>query len=246
MRRLLVVTAVVAERDALLRGLPPGVSCRLPAHELGVECQVGDITVTVLAVGAGSPAAAAGTAFALAAARDAGRRHDAVVSAGIAGGFAPSAVSGQIVLATEAIAADLGAQDGETFIPLSALGFGGVDRRQADPGLRLTLASLLDAAGLPVLAGPVLTVGAVTGARQRADQLRERHPAALAEAMEGFGVATAAAMADTPFAEIRTISNPVGPRQRESWDIPAALAELAQVGAAIRAGADTLPQGAPR
>ena len=32
--------------------------------------------------------------------------------------------------------------------------------------------------------------------------------------MEGFGVATAAALAGVPFAELRTISNAIGPRDR--------------------------------
>jgi futalosine hydrolase len=48
----------------------------------------------------------------------------------------------------------------------------------------------------------------------------------VAEAMEGHGVATAAAQAGIPFAELRTISNPVGPRDRESWRFGEALAAL--------------------
>jgi futalosine hydrolase len=44
--------------------------------------------------------------------------------------------------------------------------------------------------------------------------------------MEGYGVATAAAGAGVGFAELRTISNPIGPRDRAAWRIPAALASL--------------------
>ena len=39
-------------------------------------------------------------------------------------------------------------------------------------------------------------------------------------------MATAAAQAGVPFAELRTISNPVGPRDRASWRLPEALAAL--------------------
>src|SRR2546423_804787 len=59
--------------------------------------------------------------------------------------------------------------------------------------------------------------------------------AAAAEAMEGFGVATAAAMAELPFVEIRAISNAVGPRDREAWRIDAALEALSTVGQTLAA-----------
>jgi len=44
--------------------------------------------------------------------------------------------------------------------------------------------------------------------------------------MEGIGVCLAADRAGTPFAELRAISNPVGPRDRESWQVSDALAAL--------------------
>jgi len=52
--------------------------------------------------------------------------------------------------------------------------------------------------------------------------------------MEGFGVATAAAQAGVPFAELRSISNPVGPRDLAAWRIGEAMAMLTKVGRAIR------------
>ena len=51
-------------------------------------------------------------------------------------------------------------------------------------------------------------------------------PAAAAEAMEGFGVAEAAAAHRVPVLEIRAISNPVGPRDRAAWRIGQALDSL--------------------
>ena len=46
--------------------------------------------------------------------------------------------------------------------------------------------------------------------------------------MEGAGVAAAAARHGVPFAEVRAISNLVGPRDRAAWRIPEALAALAR------------------
>ncbi|MFE7122322.1 hypothetical protein ACFU99_43555, partial [Streptomyces sp. NPDC057654] len=71
--------------------------------------------------------------------------------------------------------------------------------------------------------GAVLTVSTATGSAERAAELAARHPGALAEAMEGFGVAEAAAAHGVPALEIRAVSNPVGPRDRAAWRIGEAL-----------------------
>jgi futalosine hydrolase len=70
-------------------------------------------------------------------------------------------------------------------------------------------------------------VSTVTGTAATAAALRARYPDAVAEAMEGYGVASAAAIFGVPFAEVRAISNLVGPRDRASWRIPEALTALA-------------------
>ncbi|NUP35711.1 MAG: futalosine hydrolase, partial [Streptomyces sp.] len=75
--------------------------------------------------------------------------------------------------------------------------------------------------------GAVLTVSTVTGSAERATELRRRHPGAAAEAMEGFGVAEAAAAHGVPVLELRAISNAVGPRDRAAWRIGEALDALA-------------------
>jgi futalosine hydrolase len=195
---ILVVTAVDAERDAVRRGLPA-------TRE-----------VDVYAVGVGPAAAAAGTAWHLAR-----RSYAAVVCAGIAGGFAGVTQPGDVVVATRSVAADLGADGPDGFIPLDDLGFG---------------ATSLPAAALPVpgaVAGAILTVSTVTGSVAGAAALAARYPDAVAEGMEGFGVASAALLADVPFAEVRGVSNAVGPRDRGAWRIGAALDALASVGAAL-------------
>jgi futalosine hydrolase len=51
--------------------------------------------------------------------------------------------------------------------------------------------------------------------------------------MEGAGVAAAAAVHGVPFGEIRAVSNLVGPRDRDAWQIPLALQSLGRAVAAI-------------
>ena len=81
--------------------------------------------------------------------------------------------------------------------------------------------------------GPVLTVTTVTGTADGTARLLSRYPDAVAEAMEGFGVATAAAQAGVAFAEIRTISNLIGPREQNLWRIADALQTLTVTFAAL-------------
>jgi len=201
--RLLVAVAVAAERKAILAGLPSG-------HP-----------VTVAVVGVGPAAAAAVTARLLALAEAGGQPYDAVVSAGIAGGFTGRAGLGDLVLATRSVAADLGAVAPDGFQTLDELGFGSTVAAVDGP-LTEALRSVLPAAG----AGAVLTVSTVTGTAESADELAARHPDALAEAMEGYGVGCAAALSAVPFAELRAVSNLVGPRDRSAWRVSDALAAL--------------------
>jgi futalosine hydrolase len=198
-RRVLVVTAVEPERRAVLRGLG-GV-------EDAVVVQVG---------GVGSAAVAATTARVLAL-----DRFDAVLSAGVGGGIGLPV--GGTAVATRSIAADLGADSPDGFISVERLGFG-TNVLDADPGLVADMTTALPHA----VAGPVVTVSTVTGTAAGTRDLLARHPDAIAEAMEGYGVATAAAQVGVPFGELRTISNLVGPRDRSAWRIGDALDGLTE------------------
>ncbi|MFF2329144.1 MULTISPECIES: futalosine hydrolase [unclassified Streptomyces] len=217
--RVLVVTAVPAERDAVTRafGDGPDMTVRqVPGAELHrVGGPGGRGVVDVLAGGAGPAAAAAATAFGLARGP-----YDLVVSAGIGGGFVPTAPVGSLVVASGIVAADLGAQTPEGFVPVTGLGFGR-DRFTPSPALVRDVATATGA-----LTGEVLTVSTVTGSAERAAALIAAHPHAAAEAMEGFGVAEAAERTGTPVLELRAVSNAVGPRDRSAWRIGEALAAL--------------------
>ncbi|WP_405582763.1 futalosine hydrolase [Streptomyces sp. NBC_01190] len=216
--RLLVVTAVAAERDAVTAGLRTAGSAVTP----DVKGATGGAApgATVIAAGVGPAAAAAATATALARAEAAGDPYTLVVSAGIGGGFAPTAPVGSVAVASSIVAADLGAATPEGFLSVTELGFGTCEHVPDQESVRAV------AAALAAVYGPVLTVSTVTGSAARAAELSRRHPGAVAEAMEGFGVAEAASAAGVPVLEIRTVSNPVGPRDRAAWRIGAALAAL--------------------
>ena len=215
--RLLVVTAVAAEREAFERGV--------------ASAGPGTLDVTVIEGGVGMAHAAAVTAAAIHRRSAGDEAILGVISAGIGGGF--DVPPGGLALGRRSVAADLGAQTPDGFLSLDELGLGSSTVESDVDMLELLGDALPDAA-----VGSVLTVSTVTGTADRCAALRARHPDAVAEAMEGFGVATAAARVGLPFAEIRAISNPVGPRDRAGWRIPEALAALERAAAALaRTGA---------
>jgi len=208
---VLVVTAVDAEAAAFARELPPDSRPAL-----------------IRAVGVGPAAAAAATARLLALAELAGSPYRAVLSVGIAGGWSDAAPVGATVLGTACVAADLGADSPDGFLPVDSLGFG-----SASVPVDAELFAAVRAALPGAVAGPILTVSTVTGTAAGAQELRARHPAAVAEAMEGYGVGVAAAQAGVAFVEVRTVSNPIGPRDRDTWQLGTAFEALARAGAAL-------------
>ncbi|PNG98157.1 futalosine hydrolase [Streptomyces malaysiensis] len=257
--RVLIVTAVPAERDAVVRGIaataPEVAELPVPGgviHRLSPVPPTGrPLTVDVLAAGVGPAAAAAGTAAALTAAAVARTPYDLAVSAGIGGGFttmppttaapattppttaAPTSPApttprpGSVVVADAIVAADLGAETPDGFAAVTDLGFGTVEHLPPAP-LVAAVAEATDA-----VRGTVLTVSTVTGSAERAAELLRRHPHAVAEAMEGFGVAEAAAAQAVPALEVRTVSNAVGPRDRAAWRIGEAMEALTSAFATI-------------
>ncbi len=168
-----------------------------------------------LATGCGPAAAGARLGLALGGAD----RPDLVVGIGIAGAYPGSGLEpGDIVRIGTETFADLGCEDGESFLDLLDLGL-------PEPGVQRswTLAAPDFLAALPVAAGATCSV--CTGSSATA-ALRRKRTGAAVESMEGAAWALACQAADVPFAQVRAISNAAGPRDRAAWRIPEALAAL--------------------
>jgi futalosine hydrolase len=211
MPRLLVVTAASAEREAVLAGRSPAIGMvdGIEVHRAITPAGLLD----VVSSGIGAVRAAVATSSALR------NGYDLVISAGVAGGFPAAEIAG-VVAASAVVHADLGAETADGFASMADLGWGPI-RFDLDDALTAEVAHRTHA-----MVGAILTVSTVTGSQARADQLRTAHPDAVAEAMEGVGVYQAAVQVGVPFAEVRTVSNRVGPRDRDAWRITDALAAL--------------------
>ena len=167
-------------------------------------------STATLACGVGPVEAAAATAAAIARSRP-----DAVLHVGIAGARDAAGFGiGAVVIGARAVYDDLAAA-----IPVE---------REVEAS-----SELLAAARHALPDAPVVEIATTAGVgRSAAD--------AAIEAMEGFGVLRAAALAGVPALELRAISNMVGEEDRSRWDIPGALAALAVAGALVLAELDSL------
>jgi len=182
------------------------VVCAVARELGGLAARAG---VDVVAVGVGPVEAASGTLRALAAGT-----YDAVINAGIAGGFAGRCGVGDAVVCAREDFADLGLEDGAAF-PLPD-GQTLVRTVEADRGL---LQPFLDGA-VPVIVGRGVTSAIVTTTDARAALLAARHRPDV-ESMEGFAVLRAAEAAGVPAIEVRGVSNVVGDRARNQWNFSA-------------------------
>jgi futalosine hydrolase len=82
--------------------------------------------------------------------------------------------------------------------------------------------------GCRVIQGTFITVSAITGSYGKADALAQTFSPVM-ESMEGAAAAHVAALYQVPMVEIRAASNQVGERDKNLWDIPAAVNTVADI-----------------
>ena len=170
-----------------------------------------NLVVQTLVTGVGSTA----TAFHL------GRflaqnRPDWVINAGIGGAFDSMFNLGEVVQITSERFGDLGVEEADgRFTDVAELGF--------MPQSLLTnpqppIPNILSCNGL--------TVNKVHGTEASIQKIRAKYPDVQVESMEGAAFFYACLLSGVPFAEIRSISNRVEPRNRAAGDLPLAIRNL--------------------
>ncbi len=202
---ILLAVSVEQEKEALLKGLGK------------------DSRFDVLVCGVGMAKAAVRTANQLNQ-----KAYCGVINLGIAGGFPTHSEIGSVVMSDRVLAPEIGAESPQGFLSIDELGFGS----QEVPVVTNPFFVGKIAEKRSIKVGTILTVLTATGTEDTL-QSRALH-GALAEAMEGFGVATATEEQGLPFAEIRTISNLVGIRDKSKWDFSAAFKGLTDVAKVLK------------
>jgi futalosine hydrolase len=173
----------------------------------------GEHSVEVLLTGVGMVATAALCAQALTR-----TRFDLALNFGVCGSFDPAFGPGDVVHVVEDRLAELGAEDGDEFIPIEELGLG--QQSIVVNGSIPANDALLE---LPRVRG--ITVNTVHGDEASIEAVRKRC-APHVESMEGAAFAYACSLAAVPYAQVRAVSNIVERRNREAWRLDVAVQRL--------------------
>lgn len=198
--KLLVVAATSAEISGLYQhfGLAEANLVQTPEFD-------------ILITGVGMTA----TAFALG--RHLNQSYGLVLNVGIAGSFDQTLKLGSLVNITTDIFAELGAEDHDRFLSIDQLGFGTNTyfNNYTQPSAAIDQ--------LPKAKG--ITVNKVHG-QATSIRLAQSRFEAQTESMEGAAVFYACSQMSLPCLQVRSISNYVAPRNRESWQIGLAIQNL--------------------
>jgi futalosine hydrolase len=158
------------------------------------------------------------TTAARAARRLAQKPYDLALNFGLCGSFDRSIELGTVVHITRDHFAELGAEDGDAFVSMRALGLSADDDVLNDsPPVNGPLSAL------PVV--NAITVNTVHGNdRTIAQVVRRCRP--QVESMEGAAFAYACAISGVPYAQVRAVSNFVERRDRDAWRVELAVRNL--------------------
>jgi futalosine hydrolase len=176
--------------------------------------------IDVLVTGVGMVATAARCSRAMAR-----TRYDFALNLGLCGSFDPSLTPGVVVHVVSDRLAELGAEDGDAFLPIESLQLPSdhvVENTR--PPANVALAWLPKVTGITVNTahGNDSSIAAVV-ARWRPQ----------VESMEGAAFMYACRMAEAPYAQVRAVSNVVERRNRTAWRMSDAVDALATAARAI-------------
>ena len=227
----ILIIAAVAEELAGLIDRVEGCVETAGIHGTRIDGTICNIRVTLLAAGPGQ----VNTAHALTAML-LKQRPKLIIQTGCGGAFSSSGLRiGDIAVATEEIDVQLGVEAANASAsPIGALPFPvmtagdhritnrfPLDASAADMAATI-LKEVFKAKDAPrIIKGRFITVSTITATDQTADKYdRAYHP--CMEQMEGAAAAHLAILHDIPLLEIRGVSNIVGVRKPDHWDLPLA------------------------
>jgi futalosine hydrolase len=189
---------------------------------------------TIALCGFGLVAAAARTAMLIAQ-----HRPQQALLVGIAGALNDSAAIGSAYMFDRVICDGIGVGSDADYLAAAEIGW---NQWAGDvPGQ--AIGDEIELVSQPNLAhaasgGALLSVCAASAHRQHAAQRQSRYPEALAEDMEGFGVAMACQLAGVPLRIVRGISNRAGDRNLAKWQIEESLTAAAELAGTLMAAVE--------
>ncbi len=212
--KLLLTAATEAEISPLLAYLQ-----KLWQHEIPSKYTRGAVEIHICISGVGMMS----TAYHLAKACSA-IPYDFALQAGVAGSFTESIALGDLVFIESEQYGDLGAEDHYNFISIFDLGLLDQNTAPFNNGQLISPAHPLHEK-MPSRKVKGLTVNTVSGSDFTIKARKEQF-ACDVESMEGIAFHYVCLKENIPFAQVRSISNYVTPRDKESWEMKEAIINL--------------------
>ncbi len=148
-------------------------------------------------------------------------KPERVILTGIAGTFDPAGLPvGTAAIFPRVVMHGVGIGVASGFMSATTLGFRHWPKIGDSPD---GSEELVVDAPVPPAAGQLLTCCTGSASPEEARQRLDQYPNVVAEDMEGFAVALACQLAGVPLAIARGVSNEVGDRTHDRWQIPEAL-----------------------
>jgi futalosine hydrolase len=230
--RILVVAATAAEVAPLVSrlradGPAPTFARRATAgEEAGPPVRqytVGHHDIDILVTGVGMVATAAWTSRELAR-----ERYNAAFNFGVCGSFNRAFAPGTVVHVVTDRLAELGAEDGDTFLTIQQMRLLDDDEFPFEGGRLVNVSPPQHGALRSLSAVHGITVNTVHGNERSIASVVERFTPDV-ESMEGAGFMYACLIHGVPFAQVRAVSNIVERRNRDAWQLDLAMSRLGEV-----------------
>lgn len=210
--KLLLVSATEAEISPLLAHLQK--LWQSPSASVFVNGST-EIHICITGVGMMATAYTLAKAFAT-------NKYDLALQAGVAGSFRTDIALGELVFVESDQYGDLGAEDHYNFLDIFELGLLGANDA---PFSNKKIASTYTHPSITFRKVCGLTVNRVAGSDFTVTARKEQHNCDI-ESMEGLPFHYACAKENVSFAQVRSISNYVTPRDKASWKMKDAIINL--------------------
>ena len=213
--RILFVTATQSEADALK--ILPGIKNTRDGflfhnHE-----------IFPLVTGVGSVA----TAWSLTKCISSGVNPDLAINIGIAGSFKDDLMTGEVVVPVSDCFADAGIDTGNGFLTLAEAGLEDPDKFPFRGGRIFSENSFVTKTCELLRSVQAVTVNMATGSHYNIKMISNRYHPDI-ETMEGAAFFYICSREKIPFLALRSVSNKVGPRNKEKWNIRLAIDNLSE------------------
>ncbi len=213
--RVLIVFATSSEAEILQK-----MAGIIPCND---DYRLGRCIISVLVTGVGGIS----TAWAMKQWLSKNPCPDLAINAGIAGSYSNDRKIGEVVMPVTDRFADMGIESGDKLMTLGEAGLMDPDKFPFEGGYIRASNKFIERAGNILSKVDAITVNTCSGSAATIEKLKNKFNPDI-ETMEGATFFYICALEKIPFLAVRAISNKVEPRNRDSWDIPLALENLAE------------------